>query len=50
VGDQFLIPGRGGNFLFPNISRLALWPTQLSIQWVLGLWHEADDISIWCSG
>jgi hypothetical protein len=52
VDDQVQLPARAmmGFFLIITASRLALWPTQLTIQWILrvltlGLKHpgrEAD--------
>jgi hypothetical protein len=32
-----LIPGRGKNFIFSTVSRLALGPTEPPIQWVLAV-------------
>jgi hypothetical protein len=36
-GVGILSPGRGKNFLFSTLSRLALGPTQSPIQWVPGI-------------
>jgi hypothetical protein len=38
-------PGGGGDF--PNLSRLALWPTHPSVQWIPGLFPTAKAAGVW---